>query len=57
MQGQEVDQPRLSCPICGKDRRGKQSLEQHMMKHKSDKHFCCDICKFQSLQLKKVLFL
>lgn len=44
----------LSCPICGKDRRDEDSLSKHMTKHKQQKHFCCDICRFKSLQLKKV---
>ncbi|RZB38761.1 RING finger and SPRY domain-containing protein 1 [Asbolus verrucosus] len=43
----------LSCPICGKDRRSEDTLSIHMTKHKQDKHFCCDICKFRTLQLKK----
>lgn len=49
------DLPRLSCPICGKDRNGEQSLEAHMQKHRDDKLFCCDICKFKTLQLKKLI--
>lgn len=44
----------LSCPICGKDRAGKQILALHMEKHKDNKHFCCDICSFRTIQLKKV---
>lgn len=46
----------LSCPICGKDRTGEELLALHMKKHKENKHFCCDICKFKTLQLKKVIF-
>lgn len=44
----------LSCPVCGKDRKNESSLSVHMVKHKSGKHFCCDLCKFKSIQLKKV---
>lgn len=53
-EGDKEDKPRLSCPVCGKDRSGELSLEMHMRKHKDDKYFCCDICKFRTLQLKKV---
>ncbi|GJQ87383.1 hypothetical protein Trydic_g14529 [Trypoxylus dichotomus] len=45
----------LSCPICGKDRNGEELLALHMKKHKDNKHFCCDICKFKTLQLKKLI--
>ncbi|CAH1372467.1 unnamed protein product [Tenebrio molitor] len=45
----------LSCPICGKDRRSEETLSVHMIKHKQDKYFCCDICKFKTLQLKKLI--
>lgn len=44
----------VSCPVCGKDRPGKQILEMHMEKHKDNKYFCCDICSFRTVQLKKV---
>ncbi|KAJ8980231.1 hypothetical protein NQ317_003739 [Molorchus minor] len=45
----------LSCPVCGKDRRNESSLSVHMVKHKAGKYFCCDLCKFKSVQLKKVI--
>ncbi|XP_018571063.1 RE1-silencing transcription factor-like [Anoplophora glabripennis] len=45
----------LSCPVCGKDRKNETSLSVHMVKHKSGKHFCCDLCKFKSIQLKKII--
>ncbi|XP_044269953.1 zinc finger protein 785-like [Tribolium madens] len=45
----------LSCPVCGKDRRSEETLSIHMMKHKQDKYFCCDICKFKTIQLKKLI--
>lgn len=44
----------VSCPICGKDRNNETSLSMHMNKHKYGKQFCCDLCKFKSIQLKKV---
>ncbi|XP_017785602.1 PREDICTED: RE1-silencing transcription factor B-like [Nicrophorus vespilloides] len=51
----DQNEPRLSCPICGKDRNGEQSIFIHMQKHKDNKHFCCDLCKFRTLQLKKLI--
>ncbi|KAJ8922273.1 hypothetical protein NQ315_004212, partial [Exocentrus adspersus] len=45
----------LSCPVCGKDRKNEASLSVHMVKHKTGKHFCCDLCKFKSIQLKKII--
>ncbi|XP_071049983.1 RE1-silencing transcription factor B-like [Onthophagus taurus] len=45
----------ISCPICGKDRKGEESMTIHMKKHKDNRHFCCDICKFKTLQLKKLI--
>lgn len=46
--------PRISCPICGKDRDSEPLLMAHMVKHRCGKHFCCDLCKFRTLQMKKV---
>lgn len=46
--------PRLSCPVCGKDRSGDAALSKHMQKHRDNRHFCCDICSFKTVQLKKV---
>ncbi|KAJ3665919.1 hypothetical protein Zmor_001383 [Zophobas morio] len=54
-QNSTSDNHLLSCPICGKDRRNEETLSVHMAKHKQDKHFCCDICKFKTLQLKKLI--
>lgn len=51
------ESPRLSCPVCGKDRTGEAALNLHMQKHRDDKNFCCDICSFKTVQLKKVSFL
>ncbi|KAK9703907.1 Protein SCAI [Popillia japonica] len=53
--GADNRQLNLSCPICGKDRNGEELLALHMKKHKDNKHFCCDICKFKTLQLKKLI--
>lgn len=49
------DVPRLSCPVCGKDRTGEAALNKHMQRHRNDKNFCCDICSFKTVQLKKVV--
>lgn len=47
--------PRISCPICGKDRDSEPLLMAHMVKHRCGKHFCCDLCKFRTLQMKKLI--
>lgn len=49
--------PRLSCPVCGKDRSGEAALNKHMLRHRDkDRNFCCDICAFKTVQLKKVSY-
>lgn len=45
---------KLSCTVCGKDRVGETALAKHMKKHRDDRYFCCDICIFRTVQLKKV---
>ncbi|XP_026474394.1 RE1-silencing transcription factor-like isoform X2 [Ctenocephalides felis] len=46
--------PRISCVICGKDRTSENEMLKHMQKHKDNRHFCCDICVFRTVQLKKM---
>lgn len=46
--------PSISCVICGKDRTSENEMIKHMQKHKDNRHFCCDICVFRTVQLKKV---
>lgn len=45
---------KLSCVICGKDRPSEADMNKHMRKHRDDRYFCCDICVFRTVQLKKV---
>lgn len=45
---------KISCVICGKDRPSEADMNKHMRKHRDDRYFCCDICVFRTVQLKKV---
>ncbi|CAL4064930.1 unnamed protein product, partial [Meganyctiphanes norvegica] len=45
----------VSCCICGKDRANEADLKKHMKKHRIGKYYRCDICKFQTVQLKKLI--
>lgn len=46
---------KVSCCICGKDRTSEADLKKHMKKHRQGKYYRCDICKFQTVQLKKLI--
>jgi len=46
---------RVSCAVCGADRSSEVDLSRHMRRHRDDRYFCCDICIFRTVQLKKVL--
>lgn len=46
---------KLSCVICGKDRPSEADMNKHMRKHRDDRYFCCDICVFRTVQLKKLI--
>ncbi|XP_069157610.1 LOW QUALITY PROTEIN: uncharacterized protein [Procambarus clarkii] len=45
----------VSCCICGKDRPNEGEMKAHMKKHRIGKYYRCDICKFQTVQLKKLI--
>lgn len=45
---------RVSCAVCGADRSSEVDLSRHMKRHRDDRYFCCDICIFRTVQLKKV---
>ena len=45
----------VSCCICGKDRPNEGEMKAHMKKHRVGKYYRCDICKFQTVQLKKLI--
>ncbi|KMR05196.1 re1-silencing transcription factor [Lasius niger] len=45
---------RVSCAVCGADRSSEVDLSRHMRRHRDDRYFCCDICIFRTVQLKKV---
>lgn len=47
---------RVSCAVCGADRSSEVDLSRHMRRHRDDRYFCCDICIFRTVQLKKVIF-
>ncbi|CAG2055772.1 unnamed protein product [Timema podura] len=44
---------KISCVICGKDRPTEVEMNKHMRKHRDNRYFCCDICVFRTVQLKK----
>lgn len=46
---------RVSCAVCGADRSSEVDLSRHMRRHRDDRYFCCDICIFRTVQLKKVI--
>ena len=46
--------PSLPFPTTGKDRPSEAEMKKHMKKHRCGKYYRCDICKFQTVQLKKV---
>ncbi|KAK3857840.1 hypothetical protein Pcinc_035930 [Petrolisthes cinctipes] len=46
---------KISCCICGKDRPSEGEMKKHMKKHRCGKYYRCDICKFQTVQLKKLI--
>lgn len=46
---------RVSCAVCGADKSSEVDLSKHMRRHRDDRYFCCDICIFRTVQLKKVL--
>ncbi|XP_053646912.1 uncharacterized protein [Cherax quadricarinatus] len=46
---------KVSCCICGKDRPNEAEMKTHMKKHRIGKFYRCDICKFQTVQLKKLI--
>lgn len=52
--GRQANQIKISCVICGKDRSSEVDMNKHMKKHRDDRYFCCDICIFKTVQLKKV---
>lgn len=47
---------RVSCAVCGADRSSEVDLSRHMRRHRDDRYFCCDICIFRTVQLKKVIY-
>ncbi|KAK7082426.1 hypothetical protein SK128_024092, partial [Halocaridina rubra] len=51
----QCDLSKFSCCICGKDRPTESEMKKHMKKHRLDKYYRCDICKFQTVQLKKLI--
>lgn len=53
--GRQVNQIKISCVICGKDRSSEVDMNKHMKKHRDDRYFCCDICIFKTVQLKKLI--
>lgn len=46
---------KLSCKICGKDRATESEMQKHMKKHRFNDKFKCDMCPFESVQLKKII--
>ncbi|XP_051172091.1 RE1-silencing transcription factor-like isoform X2 [Leptopilina boulardi] len=46
---------RVSCAVCGADRSSEVDLSKHMRRHRDDRYFCCDICIFRTVQLKKLI--
>ncbi|GFQ91988.1 zinc finger protein [Trichonephila clavata] len=46
---------KLSCKICGKDRTTEPEMQKHMRKHKKGDSYFCDMCDFNSVQLKKII--
>ncbi|KAK6629210.1 hypothetical protein RUM43_003027 [Polyplax serrata] len=53
--GRQMNQIKISCVICGKDRSSEVDMNKHMKKHRDDRYFCCDICIFKTVQLKKLI--
>lgn len=52
--GLNVPSVKISCVICGKDRPTEVEMNKHMRRHRDNRYFCCDICIFRTVQLKKV---
>ena len=52
--GLSVSSVKISCVICGKDRPTEVDMNKHMRRHRDNRYFCCDICIFRTVQLKKV---
>lgn len=50
----QAQEKRLSCAVCGADRCSELDLSKHMRRHRDNRYFCCDICIFRTVQLKKV---
>lgn len=46
---------RVSCAVCGADRSSEVDLSRHMRRHRDGRYFCCDICIFRTVQLKKLI--
>ncbi|KAJ4443639.1 hypothetical protein ANN_05313 [Periplaneta americana] len=51
--GLNVSSVKISCVICGKDRPTEVDMNKHMRRHRDNRYFCCDICIFRTVQLKK----
>ncbi|CAD6232883.1 GSCOCG00007030001-RA-CDS [Cotesia congregata] len=52
-----ASETRVSCAVCGADRSSEVDLSRHMKRHRDDRYFCCDICVFRTVQLKKLKIL
>ncbi|XP_023727059.1 zinc finger and BTB domain-containing protein 47 isoform X2 [Cryptotermes secundus] len=53
--GLNVSSVKISCVICGKDRPTEVDMNKHMRRHRDNRYFCCDICIFRTVQLKKLI--
>ena len=53
--GQHSGGPALSCAVCGVDKSSELELSKHMRRHRQERFFCCDICIFRTVQLKKLI--
>jgi hypothetical protein len=53
--GLSVSSVKISCVICGKDRPTEVDMNKHMRRHRDNRYFCCDICIFRTVQLKKLI--
>ncbi|KDR17618.1 zinc finger protein 235-like isoform X1 [Zootermopsis nevadensis] len=53
--GLNVPSVKISCVICGKDRPTEVEMNKHMRRHRDNRYFCCDICIFRTVQLKKLI--
>lgn len=53
--GLSIRKVKISCVICGKDRPTEIDMNKHMRKHRDNQYFCCDICIFRTVQLKKLI--